>query len=244
MRLTRIFLDEPLRAGSRLQLPAAAAAHVSRVLRLKAGDELTLFDGCGGEYAASVLETRSGMVKVQVETHKPVERESPLDLTLAQSIARGERMDWVVQKATELGVTRIVPLFTERTVVRLDEQQAQKRAAHWRGVAVAACEQCGRNRVPDIVVPQALPQWLNELPAPSPDSRLLLDPSAENSLSGLQPSAGAVLLIGPEGGLSDKEHDAARAHGFLGASIGPRVLRTETAGMAALALLQSRGGDL
>src|SRR5882762_9641287 len=153
MRLTRLFVNEPLTTGSELQLGAAAAGHVSRVLRLKPGDELTLFDGRGGEYAGSILQVRAGRVRVRTGPHRAIERESPLHLTLAQGVSRGERMDWVVQKATELGVTRIVPIFTERSMVHLDASQALKKAQHWHSIAVAACEQSGRNRVPEITQP-------------------------------------------------------------------------------------------
>src|SRR5882757_5509039 len=150
MRLTRVFVDGDLQAGQRLAVDGSAGNHIFRVLRSRVGDELTVFNGRGGEYSASIEEIRRDTVQVRVRAHRNDERESGFDLTLAQGISRGERMDWVVQKATELGVTRIVPVFTERSVVHLDEKQAQKKVQHWRGIAIAACEQCGRNIVPAI----------------------------------------------------------------------------------------------
>ncbi len=153
MRLTRVFVDDDLAVGQQLTVEGSAGNHIVRVLRSRVGDELTIFNGRGGEYGASIEEIRRDTVQVSVREHRDEERESAFDLTLAQGISRGERMDWVVQKATELGVTRIVPVFTERSVVHLDERQAAKKVQHWRGIAVAACEQCGRNVVPEIAVP-------------------------------------------------------------------------------------------
>src|SRR3954470_15498583 len=160
MRLTRVFVDSDLAAGQRLTVEGSAGNHIVRVLRARVGDELTLFNGRGGEYGASIDEIRRDTVQVSVREHRHQERESAFELTLAQGISRGERMDWVVQKATELGVTRIVPLFTDRSVVHLDEKQAQKKLQHWRGVAVAACEQCGRNVVPAIDTPVGVYEFL------------------------------------------------------------------------------------
>lgn len=243
MRITRVFVDRPLKPGMELKLPGPAASHVSRVLRLEEGAQLTLFNGHGGEYAATILHIQGPVVSVRADAHRTVERESPLHLTLVQSIARGERMDWLVQKATELGVTRIVPVFSERTVVKLDAAQAAKRVEHWRAVAIAACEQCGRNRAPEIGTPGKLAQWL-ESEAPGEELRLLLDPAAESSAEELSPRARAVLLVGPEGGLSAGERELARRKDFKGLRMGPRILRTETAGVAAITLLQGKLGDL
>ena len=148
MRLTRVFVDAPLEPGTRITLEAGAASHVTRVLRLRTGDALTLFNGEGGEYAAGIDKTGGGAVTVAVGERRAEERESPLDLTLAQGISRGERMDFVVQKATELGVRQLVPLLTERSVVRLDAQQVHRKLNHWHAIAIAACEQSGRNRLP------------------------------------------------------------------------------------------------
>jgi 16S rRNA (uracil1498-N3)-methyltransferase len=240
VRLTRVFVDTPLAAGTSVELTGDAGNHVTRVLRLREGDALTLFDGRGGEYAARVAQMQRGGVRVAVGEHSTIERESPLELTLLQSIARGERMDLVVQKATELGVTRIVALETERSVVRLDAKQAERKVAHWRAVAIAACEQCGRNRVPTVEgadYPAALRREAT--------LKLLLEPTAAQPIS--RPGAevrSITLLVGPEGGFTDTESELARRAGFEPRHMGPRVLRTETAAIAALAALQATAGDL
>jgi 16S rRNA (uracil1498-N3)-methyltransferase len=242
MRLTRVYLDAVLEPGTRVTLRGSAASHVTRVLRLRAGDALTLFNGRGGEYPGSIDKSHAGEVIVAVGEQRPVERESPLALTLAQGVSRGERMDLVVQKATELGVSCLVPLLTERSVVRLDVQQAARKVAHWRGIAVAACEQSGRNRVPQVATPLALREFVSNA---NTGARLLLSPAAALRLDDIQPSVTEVtVLIGPEGGLSESEEDLARAAGFTPVRLGPRVLRTETAAIAALALLQRNFGDL
>jgi 16S rRNA (uracil1498-N3)-methyltransferase len=243
MRLTRVFVDDDLAVGQRLTVEGSAGNHIVRVLRSRVGDELTIFNGRGGEYGASIEEIRRDTVQVSVREHRNEERESAFDLTLAQGISRGERMDWVVQKATELGVTRIVPVFTERSVVHLDERQAAKKVQHWRGIAVSACEQCGRNVVPEIAVPVAL-YGLLETPLGKGIS-LLLSPTAERRIVDIDGSPpGATVLIGPEGGLAQVEHEAARRAGFTSVRMGPRVLRTETAAVCALTLLQQKFGDL
>src|SRR5438552_149150 len=175
MRLTRVFVDGDLAVGQRLAVEGSAGNHIVRVLRSRVGDELTLFNGRGGEYGASIDEIRRDTVQVSVREHRDQERESAFELTLAQGISRGERMDWVVQKATELGVTRIVPLFTDRSMVHLDEKQALRKVQHWRSIAVSACEQCGRNVVPEIAAPIAL-YGLLEKPV-GKGSPLLLSPT-------------------------------------------------------------------
>ena len=243
MRLTRVYVEEPLACGTACLLRGSAANHVTRVLRLKEGDMLTLFDGRGGEYIAQIQERRANAMLAEVQEHRPIERESRLELTLAQGISRGERMDLVVQKATELGVRRIVPVLAARSVVRLDERQEQKKLAHWRAIAVAACEQSGRNRVPEVTAAATLNELLATL---SPDStRVLLSPTGTLSARDLAPLAGPLtVLIGPEGGLTDAEQEAAVSAGFMRMRLGPRVLRTETAALAALAALQHDFGDL
>ena len=251
MRLSRVYVDAPLEPGEHIRLPGNAASHVTRVLRLRAGTAVTLFNGRGGEYAGSIVVARAGEVTVTVGEQRTEERESPLALTLAQGISRGERMDFVVQKATELGVRQLVPILTERSVVRLDAQQALRKLNHWHAIAVAACEQSGRNRLPEVLAPATLGGFLRES-ARDADSgrsaaplRLLLSPGAAATLGDVPRPAGAVtVLIGPEGGLADGEHDAALAAGFIGVRLGPRVLRTETAAIVALALLQRQFGDL
>jgi len=243
MRNIRIHLDHPLAAGSELELPAQAAEHVARVLRMNPGDPLTLFNGDGCDYQAVILAVGKRDVAVRVERGEAVANESPLRLTLAQGVARGEKMDLIVQKATELGVARIVPLLTERAEVKLDAARADKRVAHWRAVAASACEQSGRARLPRIEPVQPLRAWLDSL-ATDGAQRLALLPDG-----GLRPNAlrfaeaGGLLVVGPEGGLGERDVAALQAAGFAGLRLGPRILRTETAGLAALAVLQALHGD-
>jgi 16S rRNA (uracil1498-N3)-methyltransferase len=242
MRLSRVYVEMPVGGRVHVELDGTAANHVSRVLRLRAGDPLILFDDTGGEYAAEVVAFGRDTVRVAVGEHRPSNRESPLRVTLAQGISRGERMDVVVQKATELGVWRIVPVTTQRTVVRLNEAKAADRLRHWRAIAVAACEQCGRNHVPQITPPMALQDFLvSGLPE---GLRLLLNPEGGIRARDLPASDSATLLIGPEGGLAEAERSAAAAAQFTGLSLGPRILRTETAALAALAVIQQQLGDL
>lgn len=243
MRAIRIHVDQPLASGAEMALPTQAGEHVARVLRLAAGDPLTLFNGDGADYAATIRSVGKREVVVQVLERQPVQRESPLRLTLAQGVARGEKMDLIVQKATELGVARIVPLLTERAEVKLDAVRAEKRLAHWRAVAASACEQCGRACLPEILPALPLPAWLAGL-ADDGALRLALLPEAESSLRELRPGgAGALLVVGPEGGLGERDVAALHDAGFHGLRLGPRILRTETAGLAALAALQALHGD-
>jgi 16S rRNA (uracil1498-N3)-methyltransferase len=242
MRTTRIHVELELRSGTEVLLPAAASTHLLRVLRLRPGAALVLFNGRGGEYAAELASNDRAGARAQVGEHSGVERESPLQITLLQGVARGERMDFIVQKATELGVQRIVPLSCEFSVVRLDEAALRRRVEHWRGVAIAACEQCGRNRVPEVesVMPleAACASGGDEL-------KLVLVPQAPATLKTLSEGPrGVVLLVGPEGGLSGREQLLAQRHGFQACRLGPRTLRTETAPLAALAALQALSGDL
>ena len=254
MRLTRVYVDAPLVSGKRVRLEGSAASHITRVLRLRVGAALTLFNGTGGEYEASIDKAHGGEVTVAVGAGVAAERESPLDLTLAQGVSRGERMDLVVQKATELGVSRLVPVLTERSVVRLTAQQSDRKVNHWRAIVIAACEQCGRNRLPVIAPPVPLAEFLRTKPsgggAPASDcndgaARLLLSPIGTSTLKEVaRPTGGITVLIGPEGGLTEEEEQAAVVAGFTAVRLGPRVLRTETAAIAALALLQREFGDL
>jgi 16S rRNA (uracil1498-N3)-methyltransferase len=243
MRHNRVYVEAPLAAGSRARIEGSAANHVLRVLRLAPGDPLTVFDGRGGEHAARIGGLDKSGVTIEVGEHRPVERESPLEVTLAQGVSRGERMDLVVQKATELGVRRIVPVLTERTVVRVDAKQRAARLHHWQGVAVAACEQCGRNTVPRIGPPVTVSELLSA--GDDGSLRLVLTPGGEASVRDLTAGPGGVtLLIGPEGGLSQDEHQAAIRAGYRPLGLGPRVLRTETAAIAAIAAIQLQLGDL
>ena len=261
MRLTRVYVDAPVAAGKRVVVEGSAANHIARVLRLRSGDSLTVFDGSGGEFGARIEEFRKETVVVAVEEHRPLDRESPLPLTLVQGISRGERMDWIIQKATELGASRIVPVFTKRSVVRLDEKQAERKLQHWRAITVAACEQCGRNRIPDLAAPVDFFDMLAGDSPSRPDSagrpdpaghsdsasatRVLLSPTGDLRIDDLQDvGKGITVLIGPEGGLEDVEQEAAITAGFKAVRLGPRVLRTETAAIAALTIIQRYFGDL
>jgi 16S rRNA (uracil1498-N3)-methyltransferase len=213
------------------------------VLRLSAGDAVTLFNGDGADYPARIAALGRGTVEAQVTGRAAARPESPLAATLVQGIARAERMDLVVQKATELGVAAIVPVATARSVVRLDAEGRDRKAAHWRGIAAAACEQCGRARLPEIAEPLDLGAWLTKRAGAG--VRLLLSPDADTSLAGAARGATSVeLLVGPEGGLEDAEEKAALAAGYRACRLGPRVLRSETAAIAALAVLQATAGDL
>jgi len=243
MRLTRVFVEQKLISGKGVGLPEQAGLHLTRVLRLGEGAPVTLFDGSGGEYAGT-LERDGKKIWARVGTHSAIERESPLAVTLIQGVARGERMDLIIQKATELGVTRIVPVFAERSVVKVDANKGARKLEHWRSIAISACEQCGRNRVPDVTEPAPLGDAVRALEAGS--ACYLLAAGAQDSLAtAVRRDIGkpVVLMIGPEGGLADAERDFAGAHGFTACSMGPRTLRTETAGLAALAILQTIAGD-
>ena len=243
MRLTRVHVPGPLAAGGLCTVRGDAASHIVRVLRLGVGAPLAVFDGAGGEYCARIEAVRKGEVLVALAERREGETESPLRLTLAQGVSRGERMDWVVQKAVELGVERIVPVLTERSVVRLDAAQARNKQRHWHGIAVAACEQSGRSRLPQVAAALTLDAFLAALPEGG--LRVLPSPQGAEGLAALPPAAAeALVLIGPEGGLTEREAGAALARGFMPVRFGPRVLRTETAAVVALTLLQQRFGDL
>jgi 16S rRNA (uracil1498-N3)-methyltransferase len=241
VRLNRVYVDADLSPGIRLELPSAAGVHLAKVLRVRSGDELVVFAGDGSEYPASVESVRGNRVAVAVGEARALDRESPLAVTLVQCLARADRMDVIVQKATELGVARIIPVQSRRGVVRLDPAQAESKAAHWRAIVVSACEQCGRNRLPAVEAPRRLLDYLGTLPAGG--ARFLLEPGAEARRAA--PVGGEVTVaIGPEGGLDEEEIEAFRLAGFETMRLGPRVLRTETAAIAALAYLQGCYGDL
>jgi 16S rRNA (uracil1498-N3)-methyltransferase len=249
VRLTRVYVEAPLTAGSRVDLPSDTAAHLAKVLRARAGDELILFNGDGREFNGAIEAVRGSRVAASVGDGRPMNRESPLAITLVQCIPRGDRMDFIVQKATELGVARIVPVLSQRSVVRLDKNQAESKANHWRAVAVSACEQCGRNRLPAIEAAQPLLSYLGES-APGTGLRLVLEPEsaphgsvAAQGPGGIEASE-AEIAIGPEGGFASDELEAFRVAGFSQVGLGPRILRTETAAIAALVWLQARFGDL
>jgi 16S rRNA (uracil1498-N3)-methyltransferase len=249
MRLTRIFVESKLASGDVLLLPPGPAQHLSRVLRLQAGAALRVFNGRGGEFDATIESLRRDAVTLRVSTQHVVERESPLQITLLQGIARGEKMDLILQKATELGVTAVVPLTTARSTVKLDDKTALRKQAHWQGVVIGACEQSGRNRIPAIATPLGLAA---AAAADTSSLKLLLAPDdgAGTLKTLLQTAARAdaalqiSLLVGPEGGFDPQETEIAKQAGFQPCRLGPRVLRTETAALTALAALQSLAGDL
>lgn len=245
MNAPRFYCPIPLAEGLHTALPEGAARHAARVLRLRADDALTLFDATGGEYAARILSVERERVAVEVLAWRDAECESPLAITLVQALQAGEKMDLTVQKAVELGIARIVPVVSRRSVVRLDGERALRRVEHWRGVVASACEQSGRNRVPEVSALEGLERWLAKPPAPGV-RRLMLAPGAAHTLATLAPPAAGErieLLIGAEGGLAPEEMQAATAAGFAGIRLGPRILRTETAGLAALAAMQCLWGD-
>lgn len=234
--MPRIYCPPPLASGQVIELPAGAARHV-QVLRLQPGNRVTLFDGTGGEFEAAVTHMGRSSVSVQVGAHTAIEREAARAVHLALGMPANERMDWLVEKATELGVTSIQPLLTERSVLRVSGERAEKKRAHWHAIAIAASEQCGRNRVPMVHDIQPLHDWLR---APAAGARLLL--SLRPDTQPLQQIAGSapgpfIFLSGPEGGLSPAEEDAALAAGFIPVTLGPRTLRAETAPLATLAAL-------
>lgn len=242
MRVPRVFVPEQLVEGTGIDLRGEAVAHLGRVLRLGPGADLMLFNGEGGEWRATIEVLDRERVSVRVGDHRPTERESPLDLTLAQGISRGERMDYTLQKAAELGVTRIVPIAARRSMVRLSAERRERRTEHWAKVVQAACEQCGRTRVPRLLPVATMDQWLSGV---VPGLKLLLIRREDACrLSDLAPDPSITLLIGPEGGFAEEEASAALRAGYRALRLGPRILRTETVAVAALCALQALWGDL
>jgi len=242
MRIPRIHYPHDLNINIEIALEADAANHVGRVLRLPQGAEIILFNGQGGEYRATLTESGKKVVKAQVNSYADISLESPLAIHLGQGISRGDKMEMTIQKAVELGVTEITPLFSERCGVKLSGERLQKKLSQWHKIIISACEQCGRNTIPTIHSPLQLDQWLAQ---PSDELKLNLHPKAKYSINTLpQPTNGIRLLIGPEGGLSDLEIEQAATQGFDEVLIGPRVLRTETAGLTIISALQTRFGDL
>ena len=247
MPVSRIFAPLSLQPDTQISLTGEQARYISKVLRLRPGDNVTVFDGRGGEFAASIASIGRSKVVLNITQHLDIDVESPLHIHLLQCVSRGERMDFVVQKTTELGVRRITPVLSQFSVVKLDKDRAEKRRQHWEKVASSACEQCGRNSLPQIDFPAALPKWFGDNldTQATAGSRLLLSPGASEKLSSVElPVATAIVLIGPEGGFSEAEYAQAVAAGFRNISFGPRILRTETAAIAAVTALQSLFGDL
>lgn len=238
--ISRFFFPQPLPVEGEIPLPEAIAHHAFRVLRLRDGAPAVLFDGSGDEVSARLMARGKGGVALLAQRHA-VARESPLDLVLVQALASGEKMDWIVQKAVELGVSTIVPVQAERSVLRLAGERAAKRVEHWRQVAIAACEQSGRNRVPAIEPIVSLREYLAR---GCQAQRLVLSPVGGVRIATLpRPETGLHLLIGPEGGWSGEEFSGCRRAGCVAIGLGPRVLRTETAGLAAVSALQTLWGD-
>ena len=244
MRKIRVFVDEPLAPGALVRLAPFAAEHLTRVLRLPDGATVTCFNGDGNDYAAELHVAGRAAAAVAIGAPERVDSEPALHVTLVQGIARGERMDSILQKATELGVAAVVPVVSERTEVRLDEERAERRLVHWQRVVQSACEQCGRARVPDVAPPQALVDFLAGT-ADDDALRLTLHPEEAARLRTLPDPAGRIVLaVGPEGGFGERDLDALGHAGYRRVALGPRILRTETAGPAALAAVMALWGDL
>jgi 16S rRNA (uracil1498-N3)-methyltransferase len=239
----RFYVREPIAQGALLRLPEHAAHHAQRVLRLTTGDAVRLFCGDGAEWDGELASLHKSGVSVRVGSKHAVDREAPLRVCLAQGISSRERMELTVQKAVELGVEEIIPLETRRSVVRLNEARAERRVEHWQHVVIAACEQCGRNRVPVVHPVVALPDWLGTLPQGNDAARVLLSPLAVTRLRDVPQPQHVILLAGPEGGLAPEEQEIAATCGFQPVRLGPRVLRTETAALAAMAAMQALWGD-
>jgi len=240
----RLYHPAPFSPGAVLTLPDAAARHV-QALRLEPGDAVVLFCGDGAESRAEIVDIQRRATVVRLTGQRHIDRESPLRIVLAQGICAGDRMDWVIQKATELGVAAVQPLVTERTVVRLGGERRERREQHWQNVAIAACEQCGRNRIPAVEPTLTLEQFMAALgPVPDTSLRILLSPYAQRRVADLHQSSSTMLAVGPEGGFSESERSLLERYGFIPVRLGPRILRTETAPLAALTLLQSLWGDL
>lgn len=240
MRIPRIFTTEILTENSIVELTDAPAHYLSKVLRMQAGREVTLFNGLGGEYFGTIDTMTKKSVSVKISGFNSENRQSPLQLELAIGVSRGERMDWVLQKATELGVTKITPLITERTEVKLGGERADKKISHWQQTIISACEQCQRNLLPELAEPVSLDDWIKQCTA---DAKFVLHHRDNQGLSKDKKFTNVALLIGPEGGLSDEEIIQACLQKFSPLTLGPRILRTETAPIAAISLVQYLWGD-
>ncbi|WP_321923339.1 16S rRNA (uracil(1498)-N(3))-methyltransferase [Paraburkholderia guartelaensis] len=244
--MPRFFVGNALQSDEVVTLPDEVTRHV-QVLRLQPGDSIVLFNGLGGEYNAEIVGMERRDTQVRIGPHRDVEAEPPYRATLAQGVAGNDKMDWLIEKAVELGATNFVPLTASRSVVRLSGERAVRRQVHWQRIVQASCEQCGRNRLPDVAPARDIAAWLDSLPKRPGEGelRLLLSPRANVAFSTLPaepPSGEVTVLIGPEGGFSSQEEAAALDQGFIAMGLGPRVLRTETAGIAVLAALAARWG--
>jgi 16S rRNA (uracil1498-N3)-methyltransferase len=241
LRIHRIHTDDALEPDTEISLQGTAAHYLLRVLRVAPGQGVVLFNGDGSDYAAELISAAKKDVLIRILSRLPARAESPFPITLVQALNRGERMDQTLQKSTELGATAFQPVNTERVEVRIKSERLGKRMEHWRNVVISGCEQCGRAIVPPVFEPLELADWLGHA---SGAARIVLQPGAETALARIELKDKVELLIGPEGGFSDSELALMRLHGAQVASLGPRILRTETAGPAAIAILQSRAGDL
>lgn len=247
MRTPRVYYPDHLSTGMTVTLDERAANHLVRVLRLQAGARVNLFNGRGGEYQGVLTSAGKRAVTVELSHHDPRDAESPLDITLGQCIARGTRMDFIVQKAVELGVTAIVPLLSERCEVKLKGERQESRLQHWQGICINACEQCGRNRVPEVFAPRAVDAWLDGVGRSDDTMGLVLDTAGSRDLASLSAPndhTRIMVLSGPEGGLTDAEVALAAHYGWVAVRLGPRVLRAETAPVAAITALQTLWGDV
>ncbi|MGH8764033.1 MAG: 16S rRNA (uracil(1498)-N(3))-methyltransferase [Nitrosospira sp.] len=255
MTVPRFYCPEKIVAGQIIELPASVARHALRALRLEQGDEMILFNGNGGEFQAAIARIgKNGTAAVVIEKYLNIERESPLAITLAQSVCASEKMDWLVQKGVEMGISRIQPLITRLSMVKLSGERADRRIRHWQQIVISACEQCGRNYIPQVLPLISLPGWLGTQISEgehsshevSPHSRFMLSPAATNGLrdfAGFSAITTLTLLVGPEGGFTPEEEAAAMVAGFIPLRLGKRVLRTESAALAAVAAMQTLWGD-
>jgi len=243
MRVPRVYLDADIQSGQLLSLPGRQSNYLCKVLRMQSGRELWLFNGRGGAWLCRIDEADAKRAVVSVGELYQENHESPLQLELVIALSKGDRFEFVLQKATELGVTRIQPMLTEHTEVKLNAERLNKKHQHWMGILISACEQSGRNRVPELLPVKSFGELLAQ---PSDMAGILLDPQAKQGLSALnkRPESGLRLYIGPEGGFSEAETDQAKKSGVQGIRLGPRVLRTETAPLAIISILQSNFGDL
>ena len=243
MTISRFFTAQPLVGQELIDLPEKVAHHLVTVLRKKPTEKLILFNGDGYEYHASIEQIRKKQVSVRIHQYTEVDTESRLNITLAQGISKGQKMDMTLQKAVELGVNRVVPIMNERSTVQLKADRIESRMAHWQQVIISACEQCGRNRLPELITPMSVEDWSH---TDNSDHKLLLSPRAEHSLSSVvvKPNESISLMVGSEGGLSDHEIEQLMQAGYRNIQLGPRILRTETAALVMLSLCQAQWGDL
>ena len=242
MRTTRVYLDQALETGNTCRLAEEAAHHIATVLRMKTGEALVLFNGSGGSYRAVISRMEKRCVEVTTGVHEPDDRESPLAITLAQAVMRGQHMDYALQKAVELGVQHIVPLLCLHGNVKLGDEQKQHRHEHWRRIIISACEQCGRNRIPLLSPPLRFTDWVGTDPN---ELKLILHPGDGVRLASLRSVSNTMtLLAGPEGGFSDDEIAGAQRHGYQSITLGPRVLRAESAALVAISICQALWGDI